>query len=449
MAMPVTHLFLLLISILAGNHFAAVTSIGVNYGATANNLPPPAQVAQFLKSQTTIDRVKIFDMNPDFIRAFAGTGILLSITVPNGDIPALADPRAARRWVNSNIRPFYPQTRFNYILVGSEVLHWGDQNMVSNLVPAMRSIHNALVRAGLGEIKVTTPHSLGILNSSDPPSSASFRPGWDKDVLAPMLLFHQRTKSPFMVNPYPYFAWTPQKENFVLFRPNKGVYDRVTRKNYTNVYDLLLDAVFTSMKRLGFGDVDIAVGEVGWPSYGGPTLPHCTVENAQWHNLNVARRASSGTGTPLMPGRKFETYIFALFNENLKPGLDDERNFGLFRPDFSAVYDIGIMRGKTGGGGGPPAAPTATKQWCVPKLEASDTALQADVLWACGEGGVDCGPIQNGGSCFEPNTVRSHAAYVMNAYYQAKGHQDFNCDFSGTGVVTASDPSYGACQYMA
>ncbi|XP_057475226.1 glucan endo-1,3-beta-glucosidase [Actinidia eriantha] len=440
-----------LISTLFLFHFAAVTPIGVNYGTLADNLPPPAQVAQFLKDRTTIDRVKIFDANPDIIRAFSGTGILLSITVPNGDIPSLADPRAARRWVGSHIQPFYPQTKFQYILVGSEVLHWGDQNMKANLVPAMRSLHNALTRAGMTTIKVTSPHSLGILESSDPPSLARFRPGWDRDFLAPMLLFHRRTKSPFMVNPYPYFSWTPKTEAFTLFRPNPGTRDRVTGKNYTNVYDLLLDAVFSSMKRLGFGDVKIAVGEVGWPSRGGPGMTHCTVENARWHNLNVVRKAGSGVGTPLMPGRTFETYLFALFNENLKPGLDDERNFGLFRPDFSAVYDIGIMRETQPGGSGtkPTPVPAAGKQWCVAKAEATDAALRANINWACTNGGVDCRPIQEGGACFNPNTTRSHAAYIMNSYYQAKGHQDFNCDFSKTGFVTASDPSYGTCKYSA
>ncbi|KAL6977369.1 hypothetical protein U1Q18_026168 [Sarracenia purpurea var. burkii] len=338
------NLLLLISTLLIVHHFPIATSVGVNYGTLGNNLPSPPQVAQFLKNRTTIDRVKIFDMNPDIIRAFAGTGILVSVTVPNGDIPALANPRAARRWVAANVAPFYPQTKLQYVLVGSEVLHWGDQNMVSNLVPAMRSIHAALVRSGLAAIKVTTAHSLGLLESSDPPSAARFRRAWATDVLAPMLLFHRQTKSPFMVNPYPFFSWSPNNTQFVLFRPNPGVRDRFTGKTYTNVYDLLLDAVHSSMEKLGFGDVQIALGEIGWPSQCDPGLSICTVENARWHNLNVANKSASGAGTPLMPGRKFETYIFALFNENLKPGSIAERNFGLFRPDLSPVYDIGIMR---------------------------------------------------------------------------------------------------------
>ncbi|MBA0752768.1 hypothetical protein Gogos_001572, partial [Gossypium gossypioides] len=28
----------------------------------------------------------------------------------------------------------------------------------------------------------------------------------------------------------------------------------------------------------------------------------------------------------------------------------------------------------------------------------------------------------------------------MNAYYQANGRHDFNCDFNRTGVITSTDP---------
>ncbi|XP_047331651.1 glucan endo-1,3-beta-glucosidase-like [Impatiens glandulifera] len=327
------------------HHFAIVNSIGVNYGVWGDNLPPPEQVAQFIRTRTTIDRVKIYDTDPNIIRAFAYTGILLTVTIPNNDIPYLADIQAARWWVRTHILPFYPDTKIRFICVGNEILRWGDENMIANLLPTMQSIHAALVLEYLAEIKVTTPHSLNILASSSPPSAATFQPQWEQSIIAPMLHFHQQTRSPFMVNPYPYFSWSPNTTRFTLFLSNPGSFDPLTGKMYYNIYDTLLDAVYSAMKRLGYGGVAIAVGEVGWPSYGGPALWQCSPENARWHNMNVMKGKVIGVGTPLMPGRRFETYLFALFNENKKPGDEDERNFGLFRPDFSSVYDIGIMRG--------------------------------------------------------------------------------------------------------
>jgi len=84
--------------------------------------------------------------------------------------------------------------------------------------------------------------------------------------------------------------------------------------------------------------------------------------------------------------------------------------------------------------------PGRQRQWCVPKSDASDDALQKNIDYVCSNG-VDCKPIQQGGPCFVPDTVKSHASYAMNAFYQASGRHDYDCDFSHTGVLTSIDPS--------
>ncbi|KAK9280474.1 hypothetical protein L1049_014166 [Liquidambar formosana] len=436
-------LLLFLTSHLLLRYSTATYSIGVNYGTVADNLPPPSQVATFLKTQTTIDKVKIFDANPDILRAFANSGIAVTVTVGNGDIPALAKLPAAQTWVANNILPFHPQTIIDHIAVGNEILATHDKVLIANLLRAMRCLHSALQLAGVTDVKVSTPHSLGILSSSEPPSSGRFRGGYDKAIFAPILEFHRQTKSPFMINPYPYFGFSAKTLNYALFKPNDGILDEATGMKYTNMFDAQLDAVHSAMKRLGYGDVDIMVAETGWPSLGDPTQPDVNLENAVSYNGNLVKHVSSGQGTPLMPNRTFETYIFSLFNEDLKPSTS-ERNFGLFRPDLTPVYDVGVLR--EGQAGGPIASPTAppsdgsSNMWCVPKSDSSDEALQGNIDFVCSSG-VDCKPIQDGGPCFSPNTVFSHASYAMNAYYQAFGRNDFDCDFAHTGVLTSTDPS--------
>ncbi|KAK9061168.1 hypothetical protein SSX86_018348 [Deinandra increscens subsp. villosa] len=356
------HTFLLIAVII----IPAATSIGVNYGTLGDDLPPPSQVAHFLKTRTLIDRIRIFDVNTSIIKAFANSGVLVSVTVPNGDIPSLTDPRAARRWIDANIKPFYPATKIHYICVGTEVLHWGPQDLIDNLVPAMRVLQTALVKEGFDEIKISSPHSLGILMSSDPPSNASFRPGWDVGTLAPMLKFLKETKSGFMVNPYTYFGYSPANANFCLFKPNPGLFDKATGITYTNQFDQLMDAVYVSMKKLGFPDVEIVVAETGWPSGGDPANVHANPVNAAAYIGGLMKKVSSGDGTPLMPGRKFETYIFALFNENLKGPSLDEKNFGLFRPDFTPVYNVGILHAAQAPSPSPLAATTADSPGYAP-----------------------------------------------------------------------------------
>ncbi|KAL8137463.1 hypothetical protein V2J09_003464 [Rumex salicifolius] len=413
-------------------------AIGVNYGTLGDNLPPPAQVAEFLRTKTNIDRVKLFDANPDILRAFANSGIAVTVTTPNGVIPSLAQLAGAQQWVAANVAPFYPATNIIRILVGNEVLHWGPQNLIDNLVAAMKTLRLALDNAGFHNIQVSTAHSLGILLRSWPPSTGRFRPGWDTGVLQPILQFHRETKSPFMVNPYPYFGSNSKNTRFCTFQNTRSLVDRYTKKVYTNMFDALMDAVLMGMRHLGHDDVDIVVGETGWPTVA-DGWPWVTPQTAQAYNGGLVKHIDSGVGTPLMPKRKFEVYIFALFTENLKPGPIAEKNFGLFRPDFTPVYDAGLLRDNKPQPQ-PRPSPATGKQWCVAKQGVTVAQLQNNINYVCSQG-IDCGPIQSGGSCFDSNNQVTHANYVMNAYYQAKGHQPFNCDFSGTGVVATNDPN--------
>ncbi|KAI8023661.1 Glucan endo-1,3-beta-glucosidase 1 [Camellia lanceoleosa] len=102
-----------------------------------------------------------------------------------------------------------------------------------------------------------------------------------------------------------------------------------------------------------------------------------------------------------------------------------------------------------------PVAPPATtgapvvsgQSWCVVKSGALETAIQAALDYACGIGSVDCSAIQQGASCYNPNTLENHASYAFNSYYQ-KNPMQTSCDFGGAAMVTNTNPSTGTCVYQ-
>ncbi|KAG0493842.1 hypothetical protein HPP92_004836 [Vanilla planifolia] len=72
-----------------------------------------------------------------------------------------------------------------------------------------------------------------------------------------------------------------------------------------------------------------------------------TVENAKIYNRNLVARQMEEEGTPLRPKPKLEVYLFALFNEDLKPGPTSERNYGLYQPDGTMAYNVGLSAAAT------------------------------------------------------------------------------------------------------
>lgn len=105
-----------------------------------------------------------------------------------------------------------------------------------------------------------------------------------------------------------------------------------------------VDAVHSALKAMGFKDVEIVVAETGWPYKGDPNEVGPSLDNAKAYNGNLVSHLKSMVGTPLMPGKSVDTYIFALYDEDLKPGPTSERSFGLYKPDLSMTYDAGLSK---------------------------------------------------------------------------------------------------------
>ncbi|KAG6471589.1 hypothetical protein ZIOFF_069033 [Zingiber officinale] len=314
----------------------------------ADNLPPPSVTANLVQS-TTISKLRIYGADAAVIQSFAGTGISLVIGVSNADVASLAaDPNAAAGWAAANVFPYVNASSISIVTVGNEALESGDSSLASNLLPAMQNLLYALsASTAVSAVKVSTVHTMDVLSQSDPPSSGAFHPEL-VDTLKGILGFLRDSGSPFMINPYPYFAYRsdprPETLAFCLFQSNPGRLDAGSKLTYANMFDAQVDAVRSAINALGFPEVEIVVAETGWPYKGDPDEVGATVDNAKAFVGNLVAHLRSLVGTPLMPGRSVDTFLFALYDEDLKPGPTSERSFGLYRADQTMNYDAGLAK---------------------------------------------------------------------------------------------------------
>ncbi|KAF0926796.1 hypothetical protein E2562_027398 [Oryza meyeriana var. granulata] len=308
---------------------------GVCYGVVANNLPPRSEVVQLYKSKG-IGAMRIYYPDQEALAALRGSGIAVTIDV--GDSGAVANlannPSAAADWVRNNVQAYWPDVIIRYIAVGNELVG-GDMGLI---LPAMQNVYNALVSAGLSNsIKVSTAVKMDVVTDTFPPSHGVFRPDL-QGFMVPIAQFLANTMAPLLVNVYPYFAYRGNPRdislNYATFRPGTTVRDDGNGLTYTNLFNAMVDAVYAALEKAGTPAVRIVVSESGWPSAGGFAA---TVDNARNHNQGVIDNVKNGT--PKRPGQ-LETYVFAMFNENQKPGDETERHFGLFNPDKTPVYTI-------------------------------------------------------------------------------------------------------------
>lgn len=298
-----------------------------------------------LLRSSKIRNVKIYDADHSVLDTFKGTGLNLVIAVNNGLLKDFAaNESSAIDWLKDNVQPYLPQTRIVGITVGNEVLG-GDPSLAEPLIGAVKNVYNGLKKLHLEDkIELFSPHSEAVFANSYPPSACVF----NDNVMVYMkqlLDFFSRIGSPFYVNAYPFLAYISDPEhidiNYALFQPNPGILDPNTSLHYDNMFDAQVDAAYAALKAAGYNDMEVRVAETGWASSGDQNEVGASVENARTYNFNLRKRLFLRKGTPLKPKIPVKAYIFALFNENSKPGPSSEKHYGLFNADGRISYDIG------------------------------------------------------------------------------------------------------------
>lgn len=230
-----------------------------------------------------------------------------------------------------------------YVAVGNEpFLNGYNGKYLGSTLPALQNVQAALAAAGLADtVKAVVPCNADVLGNQALPSQQTFRTD-----LAPLMLqiiaALDTTKSPFVVNLYPFLSLVLTQNFPIDFAFFTGYTTPIIdgTRTYNNVFDASYDGLVSALSSAGYPNMAVSVGEIGWPTDG---ANYANITLAQKFNQQLVNHLESGVGTPLRSG-KLEAYVFSLLDENAKSTLPGnfERHWGLFKFDGSVKYPLDL-----------------------------------------------------------------------------------------------------------
>ncbi|TVU47409.1 hypothetical protein EJB05_07010, partial [Eragrostis curvula] len=445
---PFSPAFLLLLLLAVAPMPPPAAAVGVTWGFASSHPLPAAQVVRGILLPNSVPRVRLAAASSDALSALAGTGVAVTVGVPDALLrPLAASRKAAAAWVHDNITRYASSVRFEYIAVGDEpFLPSHGQHFQPFVVPATENIQRALIDAKLSsKMKVVVPCSTEVYqNASTLPSKAGFRPDVN-ETMVELLSFLANNSSPFMVELNPFLSFQQNKKlslDYYLFQlMTHPVKDG--QNKYDNFFDASIDALVTALTRVGFGNMGIVVGRAGWPTDG---AVNATPAVAQSFMTGLVNHLAKKSGTPLRPKvPPIETYLFSLLDEDQHSTArgDCERHYGIFTFDGQAKYYVNIGQGPKALKNAPDVEYLPSK-WCVVDNKKELSNVSSSFAAACSNG--DCTALSPGGSCSGlgwPGNV----SYAFNSYYQQHDQSEDSCNFNGLGLITTVDPSVDDCLF--
>lgn len=436
----------LLTLVLAGYLLPVEGSIGVNWGLLSTHRMPPSVVVDLMKDNR-IGKVKLFDASPAVLRALMGSGIEVMVGIPNEMLGLLSSsPASSDLWVGQNVSRYVVKGGVNirYIAVGNEPFLTSYQGQFQSfVVPAMLNLQQSLAKANLaGYIKLVVPCNADAYEGSLP-SQGVFRPELTQ-IMTQLVSFLASNGSPFIVNIYPFLSFYQSPDFPLDYAFFEGSFHPVVdgQNTYYNAFDGNFDTLVAALNRIGYGQMPIVIGEVGWPSDGAFSA---NLSAARTFNQGLVNHVLSNKGTPLRPGvPPVDVYLFSLLDEEQKSTLPGnfERHWGIFSFDGQAKYPLNLGNGVLKNARNVEYLPS---RWCVTNPFRDLTDVSNHTKLACSV--ADCTTLYYGGLC---NAIgdNGNISYAFNSYYQVQKQDERSCDFDGLGMITFLDPSIGDCRFL-
>ncbi|QHO37493.1 Glucan endo-1,3-beta-glucosidase [Arachis hypogaea] len=102
----------------------AESGIGVNWGTISSHRLRPTTVVDLLR-ENKIQKVKLFEAEPDVMRALMGSGIQVMVGIPNEMLSVLSSsPSAADLWVRQNVSSYIGKG-------GADIRHSGESELIT------------------------------------------------------------------------------------------------------------------------------------------------------------------------------------------------------------------------------------------------------------------------------------------------------------------------------
>ncbi|KAK6145240.1 hypothetical protein DH2020_022060 [Rehmannia glutinosa] len=209
-------------------------------------------------------------------------------------------------------------------------------------------------------------------------------------------------------------------------------------------FDLSYDTVVSTLSNAGFPQIDVVVGQIGWPTDGAPNATSSLAEEFMKglidHLHSRLAKSSKRQDSPT------EIYIFSLLDEDKRSVAagNFERHWGVFTFDGQAKYRVDFGQGSRKLANAQDVQ-YLSPRWCVVNNNrdlSNATALALDVCAS-----ADCSAVSPGGSCFNLSWP-GNISYAFNSYYQQHDQNAESCDFAGLGLITTVDPSVDSCRFF-